>query len=191
MCAPDPNRMARWQAKVEHRKKFTQWHSETLKYKNRATSYHRGIDRIAMGHSRAKSDLAQKTRWTIGKLREKQQENYIAYAQKQSVDEGGRSWRARNLDQNYKKLLSNQAQIEQTVNQVVGRNQDIINAGIDRQMQNKWAANREKLGVRPEYGAPIYMPPKDKAGQMWQNIQLGLQVASMFMPTGGAPKPTA
>ena len=105
MCAPDPNRMARWQAKVEHRKKFTQWHSETLKYKNRATSYHRGIDRIAMGHSRAKSDLAQKTRWTIGKLREKQQENYIAYAQKQSVDEGGRSWRARNLDQNYKKLL--------------------------------------------------------------------------------------
>ena len=61
---------------------------------------------------------------------------------------------------------------------------DIVNQSIQRDYLSRMAKNRAALGVRPEYGAPVFMPPKDRAGQMFANIQMGLQIAQLgFTPT--------
>ena len=60
MCAPDPNRGARMQAKIEKKKKDAAYASAKLKYWNRETSYVRGTHRIGMGLSRSQSDAYTK-----------------------------------------------------------------------------------------------------------------------------------
>ena len=65
------------------------------------------------------------------------------------------------------------------MNNTFGRNMDIAFQGIQRNYQSNLAKNREALGVRPSYGAPVFMPPKDKAGQNWAKIQMALQIAGM------------
>ena len=57
----------------------------------------------------------------------------------------------------------------------------LLQQGIGRDYRNRMARNREALGVRPEYGAPVFMPPKDRAGQFMNNLSLGLQIASLGM----------
>ena len=179
MCAPDPNRGIRMQARIEKKKKDARYASEKLKYWNRETSFVRGEQRLAMGLSRAQSDAYQKALFTLGKGRELSEANYAAYAQKRTGWQPGKDMRRGVGFMQYKALLDKQASIEQTVSNTFGRNMDIVQQGIQRQYMNKRAANREALGVRPEYGAPVFMPPKDRAGQMWANVQMGLSIASL------------
>ena len=40
------------------------------------------------------------------------------------------------------------------------------------------AKNRASIGTKPEYGAPVMMPPKDRQGQFFANLQLAAGVAS-------------
>ena len=82
----------------------------------------------------------------------------------------------------YKEILDKQRQVESHLDNTFGRNMDTKWQGISRIYQNQVVQNREKLGVRPEYGAPVMMPPRDRAGQMFANLQLGMSVASLFMP---------
>ena len=51
---------------------------------------------------------------------------------------------------------------------------------IMRNHNTQVAKNRASLGARPEYGMPVMMPPRDRAGQLFANLQLGLSVASLF-----------
>ena len=56
VCAPDPNRGIRMQAKIEKMKKDTQYHSASLKYWNREASAKQRKAGLVTGLSRAKSD---------------------------------------------------------------------------------------------------------------------------------------
>ena len=53
------------QAKIEQKKKLSQYQSEQLKYWNRETSYVRGKHRIGTGLSRAQSDAYSKAMATL------------------------------------------------------------------------------------------------------------------------------
>ena len=74
MCAPDPNAGIRMQAKIENQKKWSQYHRDSLKYWNREVSHRRGIERIATGLSRAKSDAYVKSLYALGRGRLASQE---------------------------------------------------------------------------------------------------------------------
>ena len=175
------------QAKIEHQKKAAAYGSASLKYWNRETQYTRGKDRIGMGLSRTKSDAYSKALFTLGKGRKAYESLYKAYSAKQLYDDGtaGRSTKF-GLAQ-YKALLDKQASIQNTINNTFGRNMDIVNQSIQRDYLSRMAKNRAALGVRPEYGAPVFMPPKDRAGQMFANIQLGLQIAQLGVGLAGLP----
>ena len=83
------------------------------------------------------------------------------------------------MAQKYEALLAKQSQIESSIDNTFGRNMDVMHQSITRNYQNQMAKNRQALGVRPEYGMPVMMPPKDKAGQNWANLQLALSIAGM------------
>jgi len=167
------------QAKIEQKKKLSQYQSEQLKYWNRETSYVRGKHRIGTGLSRAQSDAYSKAMATLGVARTYQADyarEAAGIVRHQDESGVGRSNR-RNLGK-YQKILAKQAQIESSINNAFGRNYDTLHQGLTRNYQNQLADNREALGIRPEFGAPVFMPPKDKAGQTWANIQMGMSVVS-------------
>ena len=177
------------QAKIEKQKKDTQYASESLKYWNRETSYTRGKHRIGTGLSRAQSDVYSRAMATLGTAR-KYEEGYAKqrFGVQRHSDETGVSYSSRRNLGKYQELLAKQAQIESSINNTFGQNWDTLQQGVIRQHQNHQSGNREALGVRPEYGMPVMMPPKDKAGQNWANLQLALQIAGAGMSAASLGK---
>tara|TARA_R100000152_G_C6776565_1_gene205773 strand:- start:2192 stop:2923 length:732 start_codon:yes stop_codon:yes gene_type:complete len=172
------------QAKIEKMKKDSQYHSASLKYWNREAGVKRRIGGLTRGLSRSKSDAYSKALWVLGKGRLAQENIYKQKAKiSRYADRTGVSRSNRYNVAAYKKILDKQRQIESTLNNTFGRNMDIAHQMITRNHNAQVAKNRASLGARPEYGMPVMMPPQDKAGQMFANIQLGLSVAGLFAPS--------
>jgi len=166
------------QAKIEKMKKDTQYHSASLKYWNREASVKQRQGGLTKGLSRTRSDAYSKALWTLGKGRlaqesvQKQKAKLSRYDQKTGVSRSNRYMSAK-----YKAILDKQRAIESTIDNTFGRNADITHQAIQRNHMANVAANRQRLGTRPQYGAPVMMPPVDRAGQTWANIQMALQIA--------------
>ena len=184
VCAPDPNRGIRMQARIEKMKKDTQYYSASLKYWNREAGVKRRQGGLTRGLSRSKSDAYSKALWVLGKGRLAQEGIYrqkaklSRYDQKTGVSRSNRYQAAK-----YKEILDQQRQIESTLNNTFGRNMDIAHQMIMRNHNTQVAKNRASLGARPEYGMPVMMPPRDRQGQMFANLQLGMSIGSLFMPS--------
>ena len=181
MCAPDPNAGIRMQARIENKKKHAKFYSESLKFWNREAAAKQRKGALTTGLSRTRSDAYSKALYTLGKGRQANAKLYSAgaaklsrYDQKTGV---GRSRRF--MAGKYKAILDKQAQIESTIDATFGRNMDVAWQGILRNHQNKVAKNRESIGVRPEFGVPVFLPPKDRMGQMFSNISTMLSIASL------------
>ena len=163
MCAPDPNAGIRYQAKQEHKKKLQQYNSASLKYWNREVSAKQRSNTLTKGLSRARSDAYTKALWALGKGRQANEKLYRTKAKLSKYDQKtGTSRASRYMSGKYREILDQQSRIESTINNTFGRNMDITQQGITRQHQNYVAKNRQKLGVRPEFGAPVMMPPSDR-----------------------------
>ena len=182
VCAPDPNRGIRMQAKIEKMKKDASYHSASLKYWNRETEYTRGKQRIARGLSRAKSDQYVRALHTLGTGRRQMAQLKSAAGQlKKSKVLGGKRGVSRSTRygrNEYRKILAKQAQIESSIDTTFGRNWDGNTAKINRFNRMQLSKNLQALGTKPEYGMPVMMPPKDKQGQMMANLQLMLGIAA-------------
>ena len=181
MCsAPDPNAGIRQQAKIDKMKKDTQYHSASLKYWNREAAANQRRGTLGRGLSRSKSDAYSKALWTLGKGREANEQIYRARSKlARHSDRSGESRARGYMGAKYKQILDQQRKIESSLNATFGRNMDTVYQGIQRFHMNKVAKNRESIGIRPEYGAPVMMPPRDRTGQMMGNLQMGLQIASL------------
>ncbi len=81
------------------------------------------------------------------------------------------------LTSKYLNLLAKNAEVEGVIQNVLGRNQAYTQQGIQRVYQLKQAQAREALGIRPEYGAPVMMPPSNRLGG-------ALQIASQIVGIG-------
>ena len=179
MCAPDPNAGIRYQARQEHKKKLQQYNSESLKYWNRETSAKQRQNAITKGYSRSTSDAYSKALYVLGKGRlatqniAKQKAGLSRFDLKKGVSRSSRYMTGK-----YRAILDKQRQVESTLNATFGRNMDKMYQGIQRQYLNHMAKNREALGIRPEYGAPVMMPPKDTAGQLFASLSMGLSAVS-------------
>ena len=160
-------------------KKDSAYHSASLKYWNREAGVKRRIGGLTRGLSRSKSDAYSKALWVLGKGRLAQENIYKQKAKiSRYADRTGVSRSNRFMASKYKELLNKQRQIESTIDNTFGRNMDIKHQAIHRNHMYHVAKNREELGARPEYGAPIMLPPKDRAGQMMANMQLALAIMS-------------
>ena len=161
MCA-DANAGARAQARAEARAKDARFASEGLKFFNRESTLERTQQQNVIGLSRDQSDAYAQAISTIGKGRKRVEDAARAYFATMPVNEGGRS---RTFGkQKYLALLSKNAEVEGVIQNVLGRNQAYAQQGIKRVFQSKQAAAREALGIRPEYGAPVVMPPTNRLG---------------------------
>ena len=160
MCV-DANAAARNAARQRWMEKDAKYRSESLKFWNRETSAVRGMQRAATGYSRAISNDYQRALYVQGQARKAYQAGFIKYQQtKGSVDEGGRDRRARK--KGLVALTRARGQLDNAVQKEFGVQMQRRYRARLLKMQNFQAQTRESLGIRPEYGAPVLMPPSDR-----------------------------
>ena len=184
MCV-DANAGARAQARAQAAAKDARYKSDSLKFFNREVTLERTQQQNIIGLTKDQSDAYAQALATQGKGRRKVEDAAKAYFTKMSVDEGGRSRRFGKLK--YLELLQKNADVEATVQNVFGRNMAYSQEGIKRVFQSKQASAREALGIRPEYGAPVMMPPTNRLGGA---LQIASQVVSIASAFPGFPSDT-
>ena len=181
MCV-DANARARAQARAQAAAKDARYKSDALKFFNREVTLERTQQQNIIGLTKDQSDAYAQALSTQGKGRRKVEDAAKAYFTKMQSDEGGRSRRFGKL--RYLELLQKNADVEATVQNVFGRNMAYSQEGIKRVFQAKQADAREALGIRPEYGAPVLMPPTNRLGGA---LQIASQVAGIYSAfTGGS-----
>ena len=190
MCV-DANAAARNAARQRWMEKDAKYRSESLKFWNRETSAVRGMQRAATGYSRAISNDYQRALYVQGQARKAYQAGFIKYQQsKTSVDEGGRDRRARS--KGLVALTRARGQLENAVQKEFGVQMQRRYRARLLQKQNFQAKTREALGIRPEYGAPVLMPPSDRLSGALSiassviSIASGLQGMGLFSKSASA-----
>ena len=160
MCV-DANAAARNAARQRWMEKDAKYRSESLKFWNRETSAVRGMQRAATGYSRAISNDYQRALYVQGQARKAYQAGFIKYQQtKGSVDEGGTDRRAKR--KGLVALTRARGQLDNAVQKEFGVQMQRRYRARLLKMQNFQAQTRQSLGIRPEYGAPVLMPPSDR-----------------------------
>ena len=170
----DANAGARAQARAQAAAKDARYRSDSLKFFNREVTLERTQQQNIIGLTKDQSDAYAQALATQGKGRRTVEDAAKAYFTKMQSDEGGRSRRFGKL--RYLELLQKNADVEATVQNVFGRNMAYSQEGIKRVFQAKQASAREALGIRPEYGAPVMMPPSNRLGGA---LQIASQVAGI------------
>ena len=173
MCV-DANAGARAQARAQAAAKDARYRSDSLKFFNREVTLERTQQQNIIGLSKDQSDAYAQALATQGKGRRTVEDAAKAYFTKMQSNEGGRSRRFGKL--RYLELLQKNADVEATVQNVFGRNMAYSQEGIKRVFQAKQASAREALGIRPEYGAPVMMPPSNRLGGA---LQIASQIAGI------------
>ena len=160
MCV-DANAAARNAARQRWMEKDAKYRSESLKFWNRETSAVRGMQRAATGYSRAISNDYQRALYVQGQARKAYQAGFIKYQQtKGSVDEGGRDRRA--SKKGLVALTRARGQLDNAVQKEFGVQMQRRYRARLLKKQSVQAQTRQSLGIRPEYGAPVLMPPSDR-----------------------------
>ena len=175
MCV-DANAGARAQARAQAAAKDARYKSDALKFFNREVTLERTQQQNIIGLSKDQSDAYAQALATQGKGRRTVEDAAKAYFTKMQSNEGGRSRRFGKL--RYLELLQKNADVEATVQNVFGRNMAYSQEGIKRVFQAKQASAREALGIRPEYGAPVMLPPTNRLGGALQIASQVIGIAS-------------
>ena len=175
-------------AKIEKHKRDYRFRAEENKFRGKEASWKMGHNRNVIGLSRDRSDVYTKKLDIVGKGRQLQQESekeyYVADSTVRAA-EGGTSTTAGRND--YLKLLAKTAQIENKIDNVLGRQSASAMQGIDRKYQNAVVKNRQKLGLPGQYGPAVF----EKQQSPWERIQPVVSAASTVvgMATGMGWKP--
>ena len=180
MCV-DANASARNAARQRWMEKDAKFKSESLKFFNREAQAVRGMQRIGTGFSRAISNDYQRARYVQGQAFAALEKGYSAYlGNKENVKalEGGMSRTAGR--KSMLALLRAQGKLENAVEQEFGAQMDRRFRANVLRMQNAQAKVIQQRGVRPEYGAPVLMPPSDR-------LSGALSIASQVMSIGSTP----
>ncbi len=175
MCV-DANAGARFAAKQRHLDKTFKFKSQSLQYWNRETELKRDKNRIARGYSIGISNdyaRALEKQGAAFKSAETAYKKYISSKGRARSFQGGRtkaSQRGQLLQ-----LLAAKGNLENRIKKEFGRNMDARYRKRLMQMQVQQVAARQKLGNRPEFGAPVLMPPPDYLSTF---INAGISIAS-------------
>ena len=180
----DANAAARNAAKQRWMEKDAKFRSDSLKFWNRETSAQRGMDRAATGYSRGISDDYQRALYVQGQGRQAYQQGYIKYLkQKATVNEGGQ---ARRRTTGVRALMRAKGKLEQATRSEFGTQMQRRYRGRLLKLQGTQASIRNKLGLTPEYGAPVLMPPSDRlSGALSIASQVAGIVGNFYTPGTG------
>ena len=163
MCV-DANAGARHAAKQRHAEKDARYRSESLKFFNREAQAVKNQDLAARGFSRSISDDYQMALYSQGQAFRALEQGYASYfaGNKNTAKsfEQGRSRTAGKKD--LIKLLQARGRLEAGIENQFGANMQRRFIANRRKYQRELASNRKGLGIRPEYGAPVLMPPSDR-----------------------------
>ena len=178
MCV-DANAGARFAAKQRHLDKTYKFKSQSIQYWNRETELKRDKNRIARGYSIGISNdyaRALEKQGAAFKSAETAYKKYISSKGRARSFQGGRtkaSQRGQLLQ-----LLAAKGNLENRIKKEFGRNMDARYRKRLMQMQTQQVAARQKLGNRPEFGAPVLMPPKDYLSTI---INAGISLGSAYI----------
>ena len=175
MCT-DANAGIRFAAKQKWLEKNFKYKSEGVKFHNREAGAQAGLDRINIGFSRANSDALVAAYHKLGTSFKQTEKLYTQFYKKQKVNEGGQSRTAQRAG--LLELLRAKGALEYASATEFGKNMAIKTKGNLRKMQAAQADNRVKMGIRPEYGAPVLMPPKDFSASI---LSFGMGIAQLAM----------
>ena len=176
----DANAAARNAAKQRWMEKDAKYKSESLKFFNREAQAVRGANLAATGFSRAISDDYTRARYAQGQAFKALEQGYSAYfSSKDTVNEGNRSRTAGR--RNLVKLLQARGKLEAGIENEFGANMARRFTARTRKYQGVLAQNRQRLGIRPEYGAPVLMPPSDRLSGA---LSIASQVAGIYSGFG-------
>ena len=179
VCA-DPNAGARAAAKEKQKERLYQFKADGIQYYNKETNWDKNRKFISgTGYSREYSDIINKLDTARGKTLAAKEDIARDYFSKQYVDEGGGARTAGRANR-MASYWAKQSDLDAQLNKLYGEGQARAFVGLGRQTQHRLSANREKLGLPPQFGMPTQMPPRDTMGQMMNAAQFGLQIASAF-----------
>jgi len=183
----DANAGARNAARQRWLEKDAKFRSNSLKFFNKETAAERGMQRTAKGYSKAISNDYQRALYTQGKARRQYEQGYIKYLKsKGTVDEGGR---ARRRTTGLREITAMQGALTNAVRYEFGPNMQRRYRARLEQMQSQQAKVRNNLGLAPEYGAPVLMPPSDRLSGALQIASQVASIVSAFKGFGGTKTP--
>ena len=182
MCV-DANAGARHAAKQRWMEKDAKYRSESLKFFNREASAIISKDQQNREFSKAISNDYQRARYVQGQAYRAMEAGYISsFQDKGSVNEGGRARRGRSgrtasQQKTFLSLMRAQGKLEAAAAYEYGPQMKRRFEARKYRLQTEQAKSRVALGVRPEYGAPVLMPPSDR-------LSGALSIASSLVSIG-------
>ena len=185
MCAGDPNRGAREQAKIRAQEKNAAYQDAGIQYWNKEAQYLNSNQRAVLGLSRTQGDITESAIRQRGVLRGQiQLLNQAYYGISKSASQAAEAGRSRTAGRSdLSKFLARKTILENQLRNTSGANQYKKYIMANRQYKGQVATNREQLGLPPTYGSPVMMPPKGNT--MMANLGMAATVAGAVM-TGGA-----
>ena len=186
MCAGDPNRGAREQAKIRAQEKNAAYQDAGIQYWNKEAQYLNSNQRAVLGLSRTQGDITESAIRQRGVLRGQiQLLNQAYYGISKSASQAAEAGRSRTAGRSdLSKFLARKTILENQLRNTSGANlyKEYIKA--NRQYRGQVATNREQLGLPPTYGSPVMMPPKGNT--MMANLGLAATVAGAAITAGGS-----
>tara|TARA_A100001388_G_scaffold264085_1_gene235044 strand:- start:4932 stop:5528 length:597 start_codon:yes stop_codon:yes gene_type:complete len=183
----DANASARMAARQRWMEKDAKFKSESLKFFNREAQAVRGMQNVARGYSKGISNDLTRAIYVRGQALKAYEKGFTSYMgtkeMAQSVEEGRSRTAGR---KNMLALLRAQGALENSVSQEFGANMHRRYRSRLEQMQAKQAGVINQLGVRPEYGAPVLMPPTDRLSGA---LSIASQIAGTLSSLHGIPMP--
>ena len=185
----DANAGARMAARQKWMEKDANYRSASLKFWNKETTGQRGLNTATIGFSRAMSNDLQRALYVQGQARQQYETAFAKYFAQGGDIIGKQEGRSRTAGRKGLLALTRaRGALNNAVRNEYGANMARRQQARLRQYQVARAKAINSIGVRPEYGAPVLMPPTNRLGGALQVASTAISVATPFLPGGGINK---
>jgi len=183
----DLNAGARQQARQRWMEKDANYRSASLKFWNRETTGQRGLNTATIGFSRAMSNDLQRALYVQGQARQQYEAAFTKFFSQGGDIIGKQEGRSRTAGRKGILALTRaRGALNNAVRNEFGPNMARRQQARLRQYQAARAKAINAIGVRPEYGAPVLMPPTNRLGGALQIASQVASIVSAFKGLGGA-----
>ena len=188
MCV-DANASARHAAKQRWMEKDAKYRSESLKFFNREAQAVRKQGENTRGYSIEISNDLERARYVQGQALKAYEKGFISYQTNKNTAKARQAGRSRTAGRaSMLGLLRSQGTLEGSVRNEFGINMQRRYRARLAKLQNEQAIARNTLGVKPEYGAPVLMPPTDRLSGALSIASQIASIATAFKELGAANK---
>ncbi len=178
----DANAGARMAARQRWMEKDANYRSASLKFWNKETTGQRGLNTATIGFSRAMSNDLQRALYVQGQARQQYESAFTKYFAQGGDIVGKQEGRSRTAGRKGLLALTRaRGALNNAVRNEYGPNMARRQQARLRQYQVARAKAINSIGVRPEYGAPVLMPPTNRLGGA---LQLATQTVSLASGLG-------